>query len=138
MAHEFLESGSGKDLSVLYLNGLSKREQPGLSERLEKGFTFATDGIELQMAASYLNRQAWIFGGEGKQVLFPNGIPMERIFSHEGPQLSDIDLVILGKRDDVDAWQTISTSRGGRPTLLDRSEEGSITLYFSEKSIGFL
>ena len=138
MSREFLESGSGDDLSVLYLNGRSERNDPGLPEKLEKGFTFAADGIELRMAASYLNRRAWILVSAGKQILFPNGIPMERIFSREGPKLTDIDLVILGKRDDAEIWRTISTSRGGQPTLLDSSEEGSVTIFASEKGIAYL
>ena len=138
MTREFLESGTGDDLSVLYLNGRSERKTQDLPEKLTRGSVFAADGIELHMAASYLNRQGWIIISEGKQILFPNGIPMERIFSHDGPNLTDIDVVVLGKRDDADVWRTISASRGGQPTLLDRSSEGSVTLYISKKGIGFL
>lgn len=138
MSREFLGSGSGDGLSVLYLNGRSERDDPGLPKKLEKGFTFAADGIELRMAASYLNRKAWILVSAGNRILFPNGIPMERIFPLEGMKPADIDLVVLGKRDDAGTWQTVSTSRGGRPTLLDSSEEGRITIFASEKGIAYL
>jgi hypothetical protein len=137
MIREFLDSGTGDELSVLYLNGRSEREDPDLPKKLEKGFAFSADGIELHMAASYLNKQSWILVCEGKHILFPNGIPMERIFSFNGPQLAEMDLVVLGKRDDRDTWQAISSSNEGRPTLLDRSDEGSVTIYISQNSIGF-
>lgn len=138
MAREFLESDNGNDLAVLYLNGRSEKENADLPEKLERGFSLAADDLELQMAADYLNRQAWILISEGKRILFPNGIPAERIFSREGIRLSEIDLVVLGKRDDAAIWKDISNSHGGRPTLLDRSEEGSVTLYITEKGLGSL
>ena len=59
---------------------------------------------------------------EGYSLLFPNGIPPERIFTRFGPDPREISLVVFGKRDNRDRWVDYTGP------LLDFSDSGDVTL----------
>ncbi len=132
MGKELLVSKAGDGLSVFYLNGRSRISSPDVPENLIPGFSFEADGIRLTAAASFLGKRAWIIGSEGVCVLFPNGIPPERIMAHGGPvSADDIDTTVLGKRDDVEVWRGFSEENNGFLRIIDRTAEGELTLYLS-------
>ena len=121
MSREFLASGAADGLSILYLNGKSPRPETGVPEELIPGFAFSVDGIELELAAFFLGKRAWVVKNEGYSLLFPNGIPPERIFTRIGPDRREISLVVFGKRDNRERWTDCEIP------LLDVSDQNDVT-----------
>ncbi len=122
MSREFLASGAADGLSVFYLNGKSQRPGTDIPEKLSTGFGFSVDGIDLSLASTFLGKRAWVVRQEGYSLLFPNGIPPERIFTRFGPDPREISLVVFGKRDNRDRWVDYTGP------LLDFSDSGDVTL----------
>ncbi len=132
MGRELLASGSADRLSVFYLDGINHSLTPGVPESLIPGFSFEADGLRLTAAASYLGKRAWLIESEGTCVLFPNGIPPERIMVRGGSVSAyDIDTVILGKRDDAQSWRSFSGAHSGFPAMIDRTADSELTLLLS-------
>ncbi len=136
MGQELLDSGAADGLSLFYLNGIRHRLFSGAPEKLFPGFSFAADGVRLSAAASYLGKRAWIVDNGEVRVLFPNGIPPERIMDHGNDiSVSDIDTVVIGKRDDAETWSGFSAAHGGFPAVIDRTEEGESIIHLSAGSV---
>ena len=138
MEQKFLESNASEGLAVFYLNNISRNQDRNTPEKLSAGFSFTADGVTLRLAAAYMNRYAWVTEADGFRILFPNGIPAERLFNKNGLFLQDIDLIVLGKRDDVLIWRQFSQNTGNTPALLDLSESGTTDLFISEKGIAYM
>lgn len=132
MGRELLESGTADGLRLFYLNGRRQPENADVTEFLIPGYSFSADGIRLTAAASFLGRRAWTLECDGVRVLFPNGIPPERIAENRDIfSVREIDAAVLGMKDDIEAWRSFTEAGSGRPDLIDRTEEGKLTLGFS-------
>lgn len=129
MTREFLASGAADELSLYYLNGESRRPGEKIPEELSAGFRFTADGIILRVAASFLGKRAWLVESEGITLLFPNGVPPERIFLRSGADERDISLVIFGRRDDQSRWKNHSCQ------FLDLSKSVNSTLVLKKGNI---
>ncbi len=135
MGRELLASEAADGLTVFYLNGKRELPFPGAPETLSPGFAFSADGVTLSAAGSFLGKRAWIVEAGGVRVLFPNGIPPERIMEHNSSvSVYDIDTAVLGKRDDPEAWHRFAGSRKRCPGIIERTEDGNVTIYLSGKS----
>lgn len=105
MSREFLASGAGDRPDIFYVDGISVHPGAGMPETLGAGFEISAGDCGLRLAASYLGRRAWLVESEEIWLLFPNGIPPERIFTRNGPDEQKVSLVIFGKRDDQSRWK---------------------------------
>lgn len=128
MQLEFLSSKTAGSLSVLYVNGESKRKTAEIPDTLNDGFVFIADDIQIHYVTSFLGKRCWILEKDGLKLLFPNGIPPERIFKRTGPALHEISLVILGKKDDLTLWNNFHSVHQNQPQLQDFSAETDLTL----------
>ncbi len=135
MEREFLASGAGRELSVLYLNGRSRQNNTPVPADLETGFVFSADDISVHLASSYMNKRAWIIESGSHNVLFPDGIPPKRIFTGRGARPDEVSMIVLGKRDEAAVWKEYLQG-AETPVLLDRSDDGKITLVLRDDSIG--
>ncbi len=136
MGQELLDSGAADGLSLFYLNGIRQRSFSDAPEKLFPGFSFAADGVRLSAAASYLGKRAWVVDNGEVRVLFPNGIPPERIMDHGNDiSASDIETVVIGKRDDAETWFSFSKGRGGFPAVIDRTGEGESIIHLSAGNV---
>lgn len=131
MSREFLASGAADGLSVFYLNGRSQRPGAGGPEELSPGFGFSVDGVDLGLAASFLGKRAWVVRNEGYSLLFPNGIPPERIFTRTGPDQREISLVVFGRRDDRERWADLEIP------VLDLSDRNDVTLEIRQGKVSY-
>ena len=135
MRREFLESGTADDLSAAYLNGNAVGE--GIPEKLADGFEFNADGMRLRHVTSFVGKRAWLIEGEGIQLLFPNGVPPERIFTRNGIDSREISLVLLGMRDNKSIWEEFQTESSFCPEIRDFSEDGDVTLVLRRGELAF-
>lgn len=131
MSREFLASGAADDLSILYLNGRAPRPGTGAPEELTPGFAFSADGVDLELAVSFLGKRAWVVKNEGYSLLFPNGIPPERIFTRTGPDRREISLVVFGKRDEWERWADYEIP------VLDISDRNDVTLEIKQGMVSY-
>ncbi len=138
MRREFLDSEAAKDLKLLYLNGRAQTEDPAIPGQLETGSAFSADGITLRALMFYMGRRAWSVENDQFSLLFPNGIPPERIFSKPGAVPLSADLIVLGKRDDPGLWRAYLAEQRKSPALLDRTDTNKETfLTLDMKGIGY-
>lgn len=137
MQREFTASGTADNLSVLYLNGISQRRNIDIAEKLEDGYKLTADGIGLQFITAYMERRSWIIEQGEIRLLFPNGIPPERIFYRGGPEPDEITLVILGKRDEISLWEDYRESARLKLQLQDFSDEGDVMLIIKKGQLAY-
>lgn len=132
MRTAFMQSGSADGLPLLYTEDVSLggSEYP---EKLMDGMAFSADGIRLRAEKTFLGHRAWILENDHLRLLFPNGVPPERIFSAKRIRPETISLAVLGIRDDAALWQDAGT---GIP-LFDRSEHNTTTLFLDGESISY-
>ena len=135
MEREFLSSDAAGSLSVLYINGESKRKAAGIPDDLNAGFVFTADDMKIHYVTSYLGKRCWILEKDGLKLLIPNGVPPERIFTRTGPDYHDISLVTLGKKDDLAVWDAFHTANKNQPQLQDFSAETDLTLILRNDGI---
>jgi hypothetical protein len=137
MRREFLGSGAADDLPVFYLNGESRRSGAEIPEKLSTGTVFSFNDLELQIAAGFLGRRAWLVESGRTRLLFPNGIPPERIFVRNGIDPEKISLLILGKRDDPVRWNTYRTEHAEQLPVFDRTDSIDTSFYLSENGLSY-
>ena len=135
MRKAFLSSEASGDLSLLYLNGISRVESSDVPEKIREGMVFSMDGIRLHYTASYMLKRAWIIEDRGWKLLFPNGVPPERIFTRSGPDLNEITLVVLGARDNPGLWDAFAAGHGNRPQRIRFSDSYDVSLYLTNTGI---
>ena len=137
MRREFLGSGAADDLPVFYLNGESRRSGAEIPEKLSTGTVFSFNDLELQIAGGFLGRRAWLVESGGIRLLFPNGVPPERIFVRNGIDPEKISLLILGKRDDPVRWNTYRTEHAEQLPVFDRTDSIDTSFYLSENGLSY-
>lgn len=137
MRREFLESGTADELTVFYLNGESRRSDTDLPQKLSAGTVFSYGDLDLQIAGSFLGKRAWLVDSTGIRLLFPNGIPPERIFVRNGIEPGSITLSILGKRDDAERWKTYQAEHALQLPIFDRTDFFDTNFYLSGKGLSF-
>ena len=137
MQREFLTSGAADELSIFYLNGESKRKTSDVPDKLSDGTVFSIDGINIHAVTSYLGKRCWLLETDDMSLLIPNGVPPERIFTRKSPNINNITLVLLGKRDDKPSWAAFHENNGNQPQLQDFSETGDVTLVIRNGQISY-
>ncbi|MBQ6482521.1 MAG: ComEC/Rec2 family competence protein [Anaerolineaceae bacterium] len=135
MQRDFLSSDSAGELSVLYVNGESKRQAAEIPDVLNDGFVFIADDIQIHYITSFLGKRCWILEKDGLSLLFPNGVPPERIFTRTGPVPQEISLVLLGKKDDLSLWNNFHSAHQNQPQLQDFSAKTDLTLILRNDGI---
>lgn len=135
MKREFLKSDKAAGLSVLYLNGELANEAVFAPDELEEETAFTMDGIVLRYVKSYLNKRAWIVEDRNYTILFPNGIPPKRLFTDFTPDMGNLSLAVLGKRDDKSLWAEFSEQNNNRLQIEDFSEKGDVTIILSREGM---
>ncbi len=132
-----MASGAAEDLSVFYLNGELANGMTEGTERMTDGTVFSMDGMDLFFVTSYLNKRVWILKDKNYMLLFPNGVPPDRIFTDSVPDLDRITLIILGKRDDKVLWSGYRKGNRFCPQIEDFSENGDVTFFLSNDGISY-
>ena len=135
MKREFLKSDKSANLSVFYLNGELANEAADVPDELSEDTIFAMDGIVLRFVKSYLNRRAWVVEDRNYAILFPNGIPPKRLFMDPAPDLGNVSLAVLGKRDDKFLWAEFNEQNKNRLQIEDFSEQGDVTIILSQEGM---
>ncbi len=96
----FRSSNEAAGIELLYAGG---RDGDGVL--LHAGDSFEADGVTVTCASTWLDRRAWTVSCRDRVLLFPNGIPPERIFTRGGLSAEDISLTVLGAKDDIQLWE---------------------------------
>ena len=96
----FRGSNEAAGIDLLYAGG---RDGDGVL--LSAGDSFEADGVTVTCASTWLDRRAWTVSCRDRVLLFPNGIPPERIFTRGSLASEDVSLIVLGAKDDIALWE---------------------------------
>lgn len=93
----------------------------------EAGDSFQADGVLVTCSSVWLGRRAWTVECRNRVLLFPNGIPPERIYRRAGLHPEAVSLVLLGAKDDPSQWSASAISLPS-PAEIRIDEKGEIRL----------
>ncbi len=96
----FRTSNEAAAIDLLYAGG-----RDGDGAPLAAGDSFEADGVTVTCASTWLDRRAWAVSCRDRVILFPNGIPPERIFTPGGLSAESVSLTVLGAKDDIPLWE---------------------------------
>ena len=95
----FRDSGAASALELLITGGT---DSDGTA--FAAGDSFEADGVRVTCVSLWLGRRAWTLECRERVLLFPNGIPPERVYSRAALYPEAVSLVLLGPKDDPAQW----------------------------------
>ncbi len=118
----FRDSREASSIELLIAGGTDADGVP-----FEAGDSFEADGVLVTCVSVWLGRRAWTLESRERVLLFPNGIPPERVYSRAGLYPESVSLVLLGAKDDPAQWpDSALTLRNRAEIRID--EKGEIRL----------